>query len=607
MAPVTPTPAAPQEQAERKGSGSNKTPKEEPKASAGNTQQQASGNQTPREERKSSGSNKQLQQERKGSGTTKGNTKTLQEIMNANNDASPRQPKRQDNATTVKYDPMSFRDQIGREELENSKDKKGCLESVRSLRNEREAYRHQLNGQKNVASVWGAGLRGNTFNRGALREQLANEDAQFSLAVDDPQQLKKQRARSQEPSQRELFRGAGYVREKDKGKIRFDIYRTEDSEFLFEIFISPHASVRELHALIVRMLGGDSSNTRDENDAEFMPLRLMHNKVNIFINDRTVWEAGLSHKAVVHVARARRRFVLLTCGSYGAVKLWSGRSGRCVQTFQHPDCVNSASISQDATLVATACIDGTARVWNSETGDKVASLKGHVLGVNYAAIAPSNAVVATASEDGTAMLWMLSSRKVLHVLGGHGDAVTCVSFSPDGSRVATASRDRVAIIWSTESGRCLLKLVGHDDIVVSVGFSPDASSVITGSADRTARIWSSKSGGCRQVLGGHGSFLCQADFTADGSMAITATYSGTVRIWSVGSNECLRVWRMGCDIKGAWMHKQKITCICEEADRPSRASTGFILRVHSPDDDEPPMTLSGHRGSVTFAKMVAVG
>jgi hypothetical protein len=55
--------------------------------------------------------------------------------------------------------------------------------------------------------------------------------------------------------------------------------------------------------------------------------------------------------------------------------------------------------------------------------------------------------VATAGDDGTARLWDAESGKPLAVLQGHTGPVLSVAFSPDGGRLATASDDKTARLW----------------------------------------------------------------------------------------------------------------------------------------------------------------
>jgi WD40 repeat protein len=75
-------------------------------------------------------------------------------------------------------------------------------------------------------------------------------------------------------------------------------------------------------------------------------------------------------------------------------------SGKLVRTLDgHTGRVNSASFSPDSRLIVTASADNTARVWNAQTGEKIASLldqKGPVL---HALFSLDGQSVLTASED----------------------------------------------------------------------------------------------------------------------------------------------------------------------------------------------------------------
>ena len=62
----------------------------------------------------------------------------------------------------------------------------------------------------------------------------------------------------------------------------------------------------------------------------------------------------------------------------------------------------------------------------------------------------------TASDDGTARLWDAESGETLDELEGHTSWVRTASFSPDGARVVTASRDSTARVWAIIPSKDLL-------------------------------------------------------------------------------------------------------------------------------------------------------
>jgi WD40 repeat protein len=65
-----------------------------------------------------------------------------------------------------------------------------------------------------------------------------------------------------------------------------------------------------------------------------------------------------------------------------------------------------------------------------------------------ATFSPDGGRIVTASKDGTARLWDAETGKPIgEPLEGHAVAVTSVAFSPDGKRIVTASEDGTARVW----------------------------------------------------------------------------------------------------------------------------------------------------------------
>jgi predicted oxidoreductase (fatty acid repression mutant protein) len=121
--------------------------------------------------------------------------------------------------------------------------------------------------------------------------------------------------------------------------------------------------------------------------------------------------------------------------------------GDCRVAACHRSPIISAAFSADGKRVVTASRDRTARIWDAESGEEMAVLKGHTSRVSSAAFSADGRRVVTASQDSTARIWDADSGEEIAVLKGHTDSVLSAAFNADGKRVVTASFDDTAHIW----------------------------------------------------------------------------------------------------------------------------------------------------------------
>jgi WD40 repeat protein len=88
----------------------------------------------------------------------------------------------------------------------------------------------------------------------------------------------------------------------------------------------------------------------------------------------------------------------------------------------------------------------------SVDGRELLTLRGHTNGIVRVVFSPDGKRLATACQDGTAKVW----DPIKGTLRGHSESVNDIAFSPDGRRLATASADGTVKVWDTSDWQELL-------------------------------------------------------------------------------------------------------------------------------------------------------
>jgi Tol biopolymer transport system component len=216
---------------------------------------------------------------------------------------------------------------------------------------------------------------------------------------------------------------------------------------------------------------------------------------------------------------------------------------------KHEDCVRAAAFNPDGTLLASASLDKTVRIWDVITAEELAVLRGHDDSVRSVRFSPDGTQLASGSGDRTVRIWNAFTSEEVAVLKGHEGGVTSVVFSPDGARLATASHDHTLRLWELSGDGAPILVQGHEASVRSVVFSPDGKRLASGSDDETVRIWDAVTGDQLRVIRGHEGRVYAVIFSPDGARLASAGGMGSfsefsntpdtnaIRLWDVATGE----------------------------------------------------------------------
>jgi WD40 repeat protein len=131
---------------------------------------------------------------------------------------------------------------------------------------------------------------------------------------------------------------------------------------------------------------------------------------------------------------------------------------------------------------------------HSGWGQRAKVLEGHENWVSSVTFSPDGSQIVSGSNDHTVRIWDTTTGEALATLKGHDGSVSSVAFSPDGSQIVSGSWDRTVRIWDTTTGEAVATLKGYDSSVYSVAFSPDGSQIVSRSLFGAVLVWNAITG-----------------------------------------------------------------------------------------------------------------
>jgi WD40 repeat protein len=232
------------------------------------------------------------------------------------------------------------------------------------------------------------------------------------------------------------------------------------------------------------------------------------------------------------------------------VRVFDLATGRAILEFPSGG-AHIASFSPDGERLALAGEGQSASaVVDARTGGQIFSLQGHSSELKDVAWSPNGRWIATASMDGTARLWEAETGAARFTLVGHAGHVVDIDWSPDSTRLVTGSVDGTAKLWRiTDGGALQIDSLSAQDTrtgVRGVAFSPDGDRVITGDTGITAvKVWDvSLTGNAEWAnLPALPSYSRNAAFSADGQSIVTSSTAGSASVWDPETGDLITTLR----------------------------------------------------------------
>ena len=204
--------------------------------------------------------------------------------------------------------------------------------------------------------------------------------------------------------------------------------------------------------------------------------------------------------------------------------------------------------------------DGRIELWDTMTGKKLSTLRGHaekltilrrvsskLLGkiqdplpfevdndVLALAFSPDGTHLASGSRDTTVLIWNTTSNDELITLRKHTGRISVLAFSLDGKMLASGSADKTVQLWDTATGKPIKTFTGHLNRIMDLAFSPDGTRLASGSTDGTVRFWNIETGAALPTrITGHTEWVKAVAFFKDNTTLLSGEINGVISLWDL--------------------------------------------------------------------------
>ena len=281
------------------------------------------------------------------------------------------------------------------------------------------------------------------------------------------------------------------------------------------------------------------------------------------------------HKALVAFSPTGR---IIAFSDRLILKIWNVAIAACEKRMDftkdfEPDLgIEGLVFSPSGQQLATIHNSNVVSLWNVSNRTFEFILEGHTKFINSILYSSKGHLIASASHDGTIKLWDTKSGECIATLDeGEGQMIRSISFSENGNKLVSGGSDRVIRIWDIANSSCQIIPTPHMPEIDFVSFLPGGREIISTSTDRetTIRIWDYAShsfirtvkasatttsillpngkqlaiggdahikildlkSGRKTVLNGHSDSIQTLDFSPLTGKLISGSIDGTMRIW----------------------------------------------------------------------------
>lgn len=262
---------------------------------------------------------------------------------------------------------------------------------------------------------------------------------------------------------------------------------------------------------------------------------------------RPIWTAvaGRGAAAGFAVLQLNGRPHAITGGDDGTVRVWDlDTQERVAELTGHTGWVWTIATTNvgGRPHAVTGGDDGTVRLWDLTRSEQAAELSGHA-GWVWAVttyVVQGHPYAVSAGRDDSMRVWDLVTKTQCGELAGHGRVRALTAIDLDSRpHLLSGGDDGTVRIWDLENLTETARLARHIGPVLALGVITLGGRLhgVSGSGDGTIRVWDlATARQTAELTGQTGRIWAVATLDLDGHPCTLASDEGTVRLWDLGTN-----------------------------------------------------------------------
>ncbi|XP_074603378.1 pre-mRNA processing factor 19 [Brevipalpus obovatus] len=206
--------------------------------------------------------------------------------------------------------------------------------------------------------------------------------------------------------------------------------------------------------------------------------------------------------------------------------------------------------------ILTGGNDKVAIVFEKESEQVIATLKGHQKKVSSVIYHPNQTTAITASPDTNIRVWNIKAGNTTHVVRAHEGPIYSISLHATGDYLLSTSTDEFWAFSDLNTGVVVCR-AGDDSsahALTTAQFHPDGLIFGTGTSDSMMKIWDLKEQQNVANFPGHTGAISAMAFSENGYYLATAAEDSTVKLWDLRKLKNFKILMLADDFKVKDLH-----------------------------------------------------